>query len=333
MKRAHPLLLLILILCTGCHRTAFEQAQFNAEAANPHWLEIDLDTTDHRRTYKESEFFGFTVGYSSAVRELYKLEIAERSSTIVFTDRLHISDGHVQSMHVFGVVCCSSRIIGLNDEPYVVQPQRRFRLKPGTYRMYMTTRRVFPWNITSDVYHPSDWVTASNMIKIKVIPDPGWQERALAKINAKLADPSMCAALSILDIPAATAQKLEIIRNGAPCEWQSEFNETEYASALKGMDQLIQSPTHGVIQADVNLTLQMRNWLAHTESRVVPSDEEAYKRWSEAERPVFVESERGLIRELCDTLPTKTPDARMTTRRTIDSLTENQLLGIPNCLP
>ncbi|HYM77236.1 MAG TPA: hypothetical protein VE377_14780 [Candidatus Dormibacteraeota bacterium] len=327
--------LLALAVVTGCHKTPFEQEHFNAEAGNPHWLEIDLDTADHRRTYKESESFGFAVGYSSAVRELYKLEIAEGSSTIVFTDRLHISDGQVESMHAYGVVCCSSRIIGLNDEPYVVHAQRRFRLKPGTYQVYMTTRRVFPWDITSGVYQPSDWVSASNLIKINVVPDPGWQERELTKFMGGPKNPGACMALGVLDTPEATAQKLENIRNQLRCPIPSPsgnaFNESEYPAALKGMDQLVQSPTHGVIRSDVNLIVSMKIWLTHPERRRVPENREEAQKFHDAEEAVQIDNEEALVRELCAVLPAKLPDARLTTQKTIDDLTRNILAGIQPC--
>jgi hypothetical protein len=191
-RLAHPagisicvLLLLLLAVLHGCPKTPFEQAQARAEAGNPHWLSIVLDTADKRRQYKESEFIAFTVSYSSAVSSLYKAEVAENSSLVAGTDVIHVSDGHDASLRVFGVVCCGSSIIGLIEEPYVYHPQLRLHLKPGTYEMYVTTHRVFPWNIVSEVYTPSEWETASNMLKLRILPDPGWQERQLAKINAK----------------------------------------------------------------------------------------------------------------------------------------------------
>jgi hypothetical protein len=324
---AHPagisicvLLLLLLAVLHGCPKTPFEQAQARAEAGNPHWLSIELDTADKRRQYKESEVIAFTVGYSSAVGNLYKAEVAEDSSFVAASDTLHLSDGHTAPLRVYGLVCCGSSIIGLIEEPYVYHPQRRIRLKPGTHEMYVTTHRVFPWNIVSQVYTASEWETASNMLKLRILPDPGWQERELAKINSKSGDPSTCAALSMLDIPAATAQKLEIIRYSVPCQWQWEFSETEYATALKGMERIIQSPTHGVIQHDMNLILTMRNWLAYPEFRHIPEDREAYERWRDSSRPALIESEKGFVRELCRLLPTKTPEAQQVTQHTLDEL-------------
>src|SRR5580698_1715112 len=120
-RLAHPafisscaLLLLLLVILHGCPKTPFEQAQARAEAGNPHWLQIDLDTSDQHHKYKESEFIHFTVKYSSAVGSLYKAEIAEGSSAVAATDVLHLSDGRKMGMHVYGIVCCDSRLIGLN---------------------------------------------------------------------------------------------------------------------------------------------------------------------------------------------------------------------------
>jgi hypothetical protein len=224
-------------------------------------------------------------------------------------------------LNIFGIVCCGSRLIGLNDDPYIYRPKLRIHLKPGTHEMYLTTHRVFPWDVTASVYEPSEWETASNMLKVRVEPDPGWQERELARVNAKPGDPSNCGALSVLDIPAATAEKLEIIRSGKPCEWRYAFNETEYSRALKGMEQIIRSPTYGVVWRDVNLTLGVRNWLAHPELRHIPTDKAAYERWREIQRPASVISGKDFIRELCALLPTKIADAREVTQKAIDGLT------------
>jgi hypothetical protein len=336
-KLSHPaaisigvLLLLLLAILHGCPKTPFEQAQAQAQAGNPHWLQIDLDTSDQRHKYKESDFIHFTVKYSSAVGSLYKADIGEGYSRAAATDRLYLSDGRKMPLHVGGIVCCGSKLIGLNDDPYVYRPQLRLLLKPGTYQMYVTTHRIFPWDVTAYV-QPSQWETASNLLKIQVVPDPGWQERALASIHAKPRDPSTCDALSILDIPTATARKLEIIRTGMPCQWRYSFNETEYPNALKGMDSLIQSPTYGVVQRDINFVLWMRTWLARPESRHPPEDRDAYDRWRNAEQPIFLTSEQDLVREVCGVLPAKTLSAKLTTQHTIDTLAANKLLMIPNC--
>jgi hypothetical protein len=337
-RLAHPapisigiLLLLLLAILHGCPKTPFEQAQARAEAGNPHWLQIELDTSDGKRNYKESELIHFTVKYSSAVSSLYKAEVAEGSSGVAATDLLHLSDGRKMGMHVYGIVCCSSRLIGLNDDPYIYQPQLRLLLKPGTYQMYLTTHRIFPWGILPEVYEPSQWETASNLLKIQVVPDPGWQERALTAINAKPHDPTMCDALSILDIPGATARKLEIIRTGVPCQWRYSFNETEYPTALKGMERIIQSPTHGVVQRDINFVAGWRNWLAHPEARHEPEDREAFEKWRNVQQPIFLATEQDVVREICSALPAKTPDAKLITQHTLDALAANQQLMIRNC--
>jgi hypothetical protein len=199
--------------------------------------------------------------------------------------------------------------------------------------MYLTTQRVFPWNVNPQVYSPSEWETASNLLTLQILPDPGWQERELARINAKPSDPAVCRALSVLYISSATAEKLEIIRRGSPCDWRYDFNQTEYSSALKGMDQIMQSPGYGVVQRDVNLFLHMKNWLAHPEFRHSPEGKDAADRFYKTDLEVFVASERDLVHELCEALPAKTPDARTTTQQTIDGLTANKFVPIPNCQP
>lgn len=330
------ILVAALVWTLASHKTPFEQEQANAEAANPHWLEINLDTADHRRTYKESEILAFTVGYSSAVRELYKLETADGGSTITLTDRLHFSDGKTEPM-AFGVVCCGSRIVKLNDEPYVVHSFRRFVLTPGKYQIYMTTQRVFPWDIEAGVYRPSEWTTASNMLNIRIVPDPGWQERLLARIQVNPADPNTCSMLAMLDIPGATTLKLEKMRYGIRCRMTSMFptatlwHTSEYSTAFKILDEMVQSPTHGVVQNDVDTMTQLKVWLAHPELRDFPGDKEERQKYFEAQKSVSLEYERALVREMCAALPAKIPEARQITQATIDSFTQDKLLGISGC--
>jgi len=332
VKHAHLLLLLALVPCFGCRKSSFERKQARAEAANPHWLSIELDTDDGRHSYKESEFIKFNVGYSSAVRELYKAETGEGYSIVAASDVLHISDGTDAPLNTHGIVCCGSRIMGLNDEAYVYHAPLRIRLKPGTYEMYITTHRVFPWDIAPEVYTNSEWETASKMLSIRVVPDPGWQERTLASILAKPIDPASCSMLSSLDIPAATAKKLDFLHRGVSCGYGGAiFNQTEYPIALKGMDEMMQSPDYGVSQRDANLVLELRMWIEHPEHRHPPREREEYDKWYASDHLSFVEAEKSLVQELCGTLPVKLADAKTTTQHTIDGLTANRLDRIPNC--
>lgn len=318
-------------LMTSCQTTPFEQAQARAKAGNPQWLSIELDTADGRHKFKESELIAFKIEYSSAVRELYKAETAEGWSPGAASDVLHISDGHTYPFDS-SFVCCESRIIGLDDEPYIHRPTSGLHLKPGIYEMYLTTRRVYSWDITPKVYSPSEWETASNLLKIRIIPDPGWQERVFARFKANPKEG--CSAIFLLDIPKATAEKLESIRYTTPCTSQlssSVFNESEYPAALKGMDQIINAPDYGVIQRDVNLILDMRGRLESTQFRKVPADKGQDEDLQESERQAFLQSERALVRELCDALPAKLPEAKRITQATIDRLTDNRRAPIANC--
>ena len=328
-------ILVVVALTAACHKTTFEQAQARAEAANPHWLSIDLNTADKRHTYKESEPVMFTVAYSSAVGKYYKAEIAEGGSTVAATDQLHISDGREMPLNIHGIVCCFSKVIGLNDDPYIYRPTLQVYLKPGTYEFYVTTHRIFPWDITSSVYEPSEWETASNLMKIRVEADPGWQERALAKIQANPGDGAMCSLLFALDIPAATARKLYNLRNGIRCRpfvlLASGFNDSEYPAALRGLDDIVHSPTYGVKDVDVSLILSMRNAKLHPELRHPPVGHAAYESWEKANHPTFVASQKELARELCSVLPAKMPDAFQATRQTIDRMTAQDDMHDSTC--
>lgn len=153
---------------SSCRDSPFEQEHDRAEARNPRWLEIKLDTADHRREYRENEPIHFIITYASSVPYQYKVQ-ASSDNEVSFSDVLHISLGQtIRSNRA--IICCFSQIVGLTDEPLKLELPHVTELKHGYYELWVSTRRVFQWNVANETYGPSDNVCASNLLRVKVLP-------------------------------------------------------------------------------------------------------------------------------------------------------------------
>jgi hypothetical protein len=151
-------------------RTPFELEHARAEAGNPKWLRVEITTADNRREHRENEPIYIVPRFSSTVRYKYKIEIAEGKSESA-VDFLHISNGHVVPRNLVGIFCCFSRLVGLDDEPYSPRTVTPLRLPPGQYEIYLTTRRVFAWEVGPEEYTPGSFELASNLLRIRVVAE------------------------------------------------------------------------------------------------------------------------------------------------------------------
>jgi hypothetical protein len=154
-------------------KTEFEREQARAVMRNPRWLEIEIGTSDGRREYRETEAILLVVRFSSAAPHMYKADAADGASISAASDELHISNGEKRPLSTMGIVCCDSRLVGLDDEPFARRPRTPLKLSPGEYEIYLTSRRVFNWdgNGILTCCGPSPFEVSSNMLKIRVLPD------------------------------------------------------------------------------------------------------------------------------------------------------------------
>lgn len=150
-------------------KTPFQREQARAEAANPMWLRVEISTADHRSEYGENELIYIVSRFSSAERYKYKVETAEGESPSVL-DVVHISNGR-KALLTNGILCCFSRLVGLDEEPYIAKARLPLKLPPGKHQIYLTSRRVFKWDIGPEEYQPSWFEVASNMLEIRVLSD------------------------------------------------------------------------------------------------------------------------------------------------------------------
>ena len=149
-------------------RTQFELEHARAQAANPRWLQVEITTQDNRQEYQENEPIYIIPHFSSTVRYKYKIEVAEYESESTI-EYLHISNGKVVARELTGIVCCSSRLVGLDTQPYSPRTITPLRLGPGHYQIYLTTRRVVMWDTGPQEYSPSSFEVTSNLLKLRVV--------------------------------------------------------------------------------------------------------------------------------------------------------------------
>lgn len=156
-------------------KTEFEKEQVRAVMRTPRWLKVEIETSDHRHEYREKEGIPVVVHFSSTAPHMYKADVADGASISAASDVFHISNGETRSRnYMIGVVCCDSRLVGLDDEPFTPKTWTPLSLPPGNYEIYLTSRRVFNWdgNGVLTCCGPSPLEVASNMLKIRVLPGP-----------------------------------------------------------------------------------------------------------------------------------------------------------------
>lgn len=154
-------------------KTPFEEEHARAERKNPHWLKVEITTSDGRSESRENEAIWVVAHFSSAMPNMYKADVADGESLSASTDTLHISNGEERPLLPRAVVCCASRLIGLDDEPFTPPSRISLKLAPGDYEIYLTSRRVFNWDTSRILTHaaPSSFEVASNMLKIRILAD------------------------------------------------------------------------------------------------------------------------------------------------------------------
>jgi hypothetical protein len=166
---------LVLVMIVGITlllrpKTPFQREHARAEAATPEWIHVEIRTSDHRSQYRENEPIYVVPKFSSTKQYVYKIETAE-GQNLSTIDTLHISNGQ-KFLRTNSIACCSHRLVGLDDEPYYPKATSRpLMLPPGNYEIFLTTRRIYKWDVASEEFNPSDFEVASNLLKISIIPD------------------------------------------------------------------------------------------------------------------------------------------------------------------
>ena len=185
---------LLLLYSGGCSRSAFDEQHRRAVLENPFGVDFEIRTRGGRRQFSVSEAVDFEEFYTSKYTGVWQIEVFDYNNTATnpATDVVHVTDGKAvwdqpRKMWV-GVVCCNSRHIWLDQEPvrmpyklgagrFVMEHEGypnpewyalRLPEKPGKYRVYVTTHRVFGRAFDKNPYLDAGVAVSSNVLEFQV---------------------------------------------------------------------------------------------------------------------------------------------------------------------
>jgi hypothetical protein len=192
LQSLFPVILLILSLI-GCSRSAFDQQHRRSVLANPTGVELEIHTRQDKKQFSVSEPVEFEEFYTSKYPGLWQIEVLEGQNTASSpsVDEVHITDGNAGWDQVrqplVGIICCNSRHVWLNQEPTRTPyklwsgpsptnpdgwPNPQWQVlhlpnKPGNYRVYITTQRVFG-HVVNNPYEDKGVAVSSNILNLRV---------------------------------------------------------------------------------------------------------------------------------------------------------------------
>jgi hypothetical protein len=199
--------LLFVVALFSCPRwcsaqTDFDTRHTNALHHNPSGVKLSLRTKNGNHTFHLFETIPIVLAYSSSRPSTFAIEMDE---TMNFAGHWHTFDvdqpdavllswGEAGS---YGVVCCATDLRYLSENPISFERELTDYLrfdKPGTYRFFVTTRRVFKEGRKYLDFDTSKIRLVSNILEITIIPDdPDWDAKRLSRTLAKLSDPHVLA--------------------------------------------------------------------------------------------------------------------------------------------
>lgn len=197
MNRAqlrNPACGLIIVLLTlaiaGCSRSEFERLHERAILQNPAGVEMEIHTGGGKKQFALSEPVAIEEFYTSQHSGAWHIEVLEgwNGASDAAVDVLHITDGKTiwdepRQPHSV-IICCESRHVWLSLEPTripfkqsesnllgVKNPEwltLRLPNKPGKYRLYLTTQRVFGRGDNTKTYMGKGLPVSSNILNLEV---------------------------------------------------------------------------------------------------------------------------------------------------------------------
>ena len=134
--------------------------------------------------------------------------------------------------------CCATDLRYLSPDPIAFERELtdyvRFE-KPGTYRLFVITRRVFKEGRKYLDFGPSSIPLASNVLEVTILPDdPDWDAKRLSKILAKLSDSNDLADHHALE-QGIDQNHTETTRYEARA---NQLDQTQFALARKALNAL-----------------------------------------------------------------------------------------------
>lgn len=317
--KPHLLLFALAVLGSSAALRAQEQNFFEArhdqtEATNPPGLSMILDTRHSKRSYSEGEYIPLLISYSSDIRDKYKVETGLGWNSAAESQRLYTDDRTTPVWCAVAHVGSGRRLQPLNSEPVSVPHCIAVRLKPGKHELYVSARQVFPWSTGGS---GKGLFTTSNILQLDITPDPGWQQRDLARtIRDYDKNPTgSCRELSELDIPEATTEKLNLLdRDHCSRVW---FYPTEYETAQRTIEEWIHDPDHVVTASAIDALATARAEMNSPEAIDWSDDPEKEAAVGLTWTSALEAAKTALEAEICRTLPAKNRYAQVSTKKSV----------------
>jgi hypothetical protein len=202
MQRAIILLLFIfpVVAQTDATHTAFDSRHKDAIHQNHSGLRFSLRTVEGGTTFHLFETIPIEVSYSTTRPDTFTIEMDEAMNFAGGIRRFDVdpTDGVLLTELEWGtpgIICCESDKRPLSQKPVTFKRELtdylRFQ-KPGTYRIFLSTRRVFKIGSDSKQFAPSKVVLTSNILTLTILPDdPDWDARRLAGLLTDLDNPDL----------------------------------------------------------------------------------------------------------------------------------------------
>ncbi len=295
----------------------FETGHAQSEAKNPPGLSMVLDTSHSKRSYSEGEYIPLVLSYSSDIRYKYKVETGLGWNDAGESQRLYTDEQITPVRCLVARTGYGQRLQPLNSKPVIVPHCIGIRLKLGKHEVYVTAKQVFPWSTVEE--SGKGLSTTSNILRLDITPDPGWQQRDLASTmqNYDKHPTASCRELSVLDIPEATAEKLKLLDRGH-CGRMLSFYPAEYETVQGTIEQWIHDPDHVVTDVAIDALTTARAGMSHPELLTGwlddPEKQQAIGRsWLSA----LESAKTALAEEICATLPAKSSSAQVSTKKNV----------------
>lgn len=179
---------------------AFETKHEMGMQANPAGVKVTLRTKGGQDTFHLFETIPITLEFASDSAGRYSIEVDEAMNSAGMANRFYLSDpdgADFTELQLFsgGVVCCDSDRRPLSQRPMKLQRELteyiRFK-KPGIYRVFYVTQRVFRGVGKQDGFQPSKLSMTSNELTLTILPDDSkWNSQQLETVLSKLRDPAL----------------------------------------------------------------------------------------------------------------------------------------------
>jgi hypothetical protein len=207
MSRAILISFLCVTFSVACARECLAQTDFDARHTealhhNPTGVKLSLRTKTGNHSFHLFETIPIVLAYSSSRPSTFAIEMDE---TMNFAGHWHTFDVDQPDavllswgeMGSYGVVCCATDLRYLSENPISFERELTDYLrfdKPGTYRLFVATRRVFREGRKYLDFGTSKIALVSNILEITILPDDlDWDAKRLSRTLAKLSDPHVLA--------------------------------------------------------------------------------------------------------------------------------------------